>query len=82
MSRMSEKEKFQAWLEQEKAKGLVDFKFTPSWLFRENVPLGLTVEDICRDLNKINEAISQGKARRLTSVDFGEEESIIPLQGV
>lgn len=82
MSRMSEKEKFKVWLEQEKANGLVDFKFTPSWLFRENVPPGLTVEDICRDLNKINEAISQGKTRRLTAVDFGEEESIIPLQGV
>lgn len=81
-SKMSEKEKLRAWFEKEKAAGLVDFKITPSWLFRENFPQGVTVEDICRDINAMNDAIEKGKTRRLTAVDFGEEETVKPLRGI
>jgi len=82
MKTMTEREKLQAWFEEQKKQGLVDFKVTPSWIFTWQLPRHLTMEDVFRDINKMIECIDQGKTRKLTNSDFGEDEVLTSLEGV
>jgi hypothetical protein len=69
---MNEKMKLQSRIDKLKAEGMVDVKFVFDWNIRENFPRGITVEDICRDINKMFDAIENGHTRKLTAADFGE----------
>ena len=55
---MTEEQKFVAWFEREKAKGLVDFKVTmnPSY-----VPGSVSREELCRQLNQVVECFEKGE---------------------
>lgn len=58
--KLSEKEKFLAWLDEEKANGLIDIKFYPGETAKVNM------EDFYAEANAINEAKANGYAREIT----------------
>ena len=60
IKQISEKEKFLIWLEEEKAKGLVDIKFYPGETAKVNM------DDFYAEANSINEAKKNGHAREIT----------------
>ena len=62
-----EKQKYLKWLKEEKAKGLVDIKPTFNYNYYDldkgilSLPKGITEEDIYKELNAINDALTKGK---------------------
>jgi hypothetical protein len=53
---MHQKDKLYRWVEKKIQNGTIDFNAVPSWISNWNFPKGMTVEDICRDINKMLEA--------------------------
>jgi anion-transporting ArsA/GET3 family ATPase len=76
MSDTPEKDKYIKWYEDEKKKGLVDLKFTTCSVFGDEVDKNLTTEDVYKELNAINDAITQGKYTVVAEFNAGGEEEI------
>lgn len=73
-----EEEKLTKWFNNQKQKGLVDMKVTTSSAFDnivncQSVKCSVTREELCRELNAMNEAIEKGECTRLTPKDYGDE---------
>lgn len=63
----TEKEKFMEWFKREQARGLIDFKFTPSW-FPGPAPADVDEEAVYLALNAANAAFARGDAKPLTDI--------------
>ncbi len=59
---MTEKEKFNKWLEKEKEKGLIDIKLHP--INKKNIDS----EEVYADLNKMNDAYAKGNYTVITEL--------------
>lgn len=65
---MSEEQLLNEWFIGEKQKGLVDFKVT----LNPNCK-NISKEQLCKDLLAAIQAVKDGKSRRLTPADYGDE---------
>lgn len=68
---MSEKEKLRNTIAAMRKDGICDIKFAGNWIFRENFPQHVSVEDVCRDMNKILADYLSGKAENMPKEDYG-----------
>jgi hypothetical protein len=62
----SEEQKLNEWFNGERAKGLVDFKLTVD----PDAIRSMTREELCADINAVNDAIAAGKTRRLSDKEL------------
>lgn len=60
-----EEQKLNEWFNSEHMNGLVDFKVTVT-----DAAKGLTREQLCADINAMNDAIAVGRTRRLTKKEL------------
>ena len=79
-----EEAKLTKWFNEQKTKGLVDMKVTTSSAFDniqncQSVKCSKTREELCRELNAMNDAIANGECTRLTAKDFGEDIKVDDL---